>query len=319
MSKIIRIGSIVIILVIFSLISMAWAASVPDYSTTYTITLGDDGTALWNVEYRTPLTTNDDFSTFENYSKNLESLYLPEVKDLMQRSAAQAASGTGRPMTVENFTGNAVVQTNPTGKFGVVTISFYWTHFAVPDDTLSVGDAFVGGLYLSKDNTLIIQYPGGYTVTSTKPAPDQQGSSVLTWNGPRSFGTGEPTILLEKSAFPLIPVVGGCIIVIIIVAGLVLFRRKKQDPTTTEGSDLISDPGDSLPSLSEADRTRIEDRILQQLRVNGGEQFQSDLAKVLGIPKSTLSTTLNDLHQRQIIIKVKKGRENLIRLAEEYR
>ena len=48
-----------------------------------------------------------------------------------------------------------------------------------------------------------------------------------------------------------------------------------------------------------------------------GNSYQSDLVKVLGIPKSTLSSTLNDLHRRQIIIKVKKGRENLIRLAEE--
>ena len=319
MSKIIRIRSIVILLVLFSLIPTAWAASVPDYSTTYTITIGNDGTALWNVEYRTPLTTNDEISTFENYSKNLDSIYLPELKDLMQHSATQAAAGTARQMTVENFTGNAVVQTNPTGKFGVVTISFSWTHFAVPDDTLTVGGAFVGGLYLSKDNTLIIQYPTGYTVTAAKPAPDQQGSNVLIWYGPRSFGTGEPAVLLEKSAFPLIPVVGGCSIVIIIVACLVFSRRKKQDPSLTAASDLPPEQDDPLPPLSETDRSCVEDRILQQLRVNGGEQFQSDLVKVLGIPKSTLSETLNDLHQRQIIVKVKKGRENLIRLAEEYR
>lgn len=307
------------ILVVLCIIPATWAAGTLDYTTTYTITLKDDGTALWNVEYRTPLATDSDISTFENYTRDLDSIYLPEIESLMKNSAAQAAAGTARQMTVENFTGNAAVQTNPTGKFGVVTISFYWTHFAVPDNGLTVGDAFVGGLYLSKDNTLIIQYPSGYIVSATEPAPDQQGSNALVWYGMRSFGAGEPNIVLEKTAFPLVPVVAGFVIIVIAVAGLIMYRRKKHDPLPSASAYSPEEPDDPSPPLSEADRIGVEDRILQQLRANGGEQFQSDLVKVLGIPKSTLSSTLNDLHRRQIIIKVKKGRENLIRLAEEPR
>jgi uncharacterized membrane protein len=189
----------------------------------------------------------------------------------------------------------------------------------VHDDGLTVGDTFVGGLYLSKDNTLILQYPAGYTVSAAEPAPDQQGSNTLVWYGMRSFGVGEPDIVLEKTAFPIIPVAAGCIVVIIAGAGLVFYRRKKHDPPPVPAADTPEEPEEPAPPLSEADRIGVEDRILRQLRANGGEQYQSDLAKVLGIPKSTLSSTLNDLHQRQIIVKVKKGRENLIRLTEEYR
>ncbi|MFA5236435.1 MAG: MarR family transcriptional regulator [Methanoregula sp.] len=319
MHKITRNGLAIILLILLCGIPAAWAASVPDYTTAYTITVSDDGTAFWNVEYRTPLTTSDEISIFENYSDNLNSLYLPELKDLMQHSAAQAAAGTGRHMTVENFTGNSAVQTNPTGKFGVVTISFYWTNFAAPDDGLAVGDAFVGGLYLSKDNTLVIQYPAGYTVSTAEPAPDQQGSNTLVWYGMRSFGVGKPDIVLEKTAFPLVPVAAGCVIVIIAVAGLVQYRRKKHDPLPTATAEPLEVPDDSSPPLSDADRIGVEDRILRQLRANGGEQYQSDLVKVLDIPKSTLSSALNDLHQRGIIQKIKKGRENLIRLAGEDR
>ena len=90
----------------------------------------------------------------------------------------------------------------------------------MPDNGLTVGDAFVGGLYLSKDNTLIIQYPAGYMVSAAEPAPDQQGSNALVWYGIRSFGVGEPNIVLEKTAFPLIPVVAGFVIIVIAVAGL---------------------------------------------------------------------------------------------------
>jgi len=72
-------------------------------------------------------------------------------------------------------------------------------------------------------------------------------------------------------------------------------------------------------SISDADRIGLEEKILRQLKASGGEQFQSELGRALGIPKSTLSSALNDLHQRGIIVKVKKGRENLIRLDEKYR
>jgi hypothetical protein len=39
------------------------AAAQNDYKITYTINVKDDGTAIWNVEYRTLLVTNDDASS----------------------------------------------------------------------------------------------------------------------------------------------------------------------------------------------------------------------------------------------------------------
>ena len=47
------------------------------------------------------------------------------------------------------------------------------------------------------------------------------------------------------------------------------------------------------------------------LQAAGGEQYQSEIVKTLGIPKSTVSSSLNLLHERGLIQKVKKGRENL--------
>lgn len=319
MNKVLNIRSVIVLMLLFCCIPAAWAATVPDYTTTYTITISDDGTALWNVEYRTPLTTDEEVSAFESYSQDLASRYLPELQALMQNSAAQAAKGTGRQMSVENFNGNAVIQTNPTGKFGVVTISFYWTHFADPDGGLSVGDAFVGGLYLSKDNTLVILYPDGYGVSSVEPAPDQQDGNKLVWYGVRSFGNGEPAIVFEKTTFPFVLVIAGVVLFIIVLSGLIVYRRKKNEDSPSPAAILSEETEDPAEPLSDADRLGIEDRILRQLRENGGEQYQSELVKILGIPKSTLSSALNGLHDRQIIIKIKKGRENLIRLAEGYR
>ena len=310
-----RVLAIAVLLLICTL-PVVWAAPAPDYTTTYTITLREDGSALWTVEYRTPLATDDDMNNFENYSQDLNSVYLPQLEDLMQRSAAQAATGTSRQMMVDNFSGNAVVQTSPTGKFGVVTYSFSWTNFAVTDGDLSAGDAFAGGMYLDKDTTLIVRYPHGYTVTDAEPVPDQQAGDGLIWYGLRSFGDGEPRIVLERPAFPVLPVVLGIIVIIIAVSGFMVYRKRKPHSGPDEPT---GDPEGQAPRLSEADLLSLEERVVQLLRANGGEQFQSEIVKVLGMPKSTVSSTLNDLHQRGMIQKVKKGRENLIRLIEDHR
>jgi DNA-binding transcriptional ArsR family regulator len=310
-----RVLAIAILLLLCTLPGV-WAAPAPattDYTTTYTITLQKDGSALWTVEYRTPLATDDDLNNFGNYSSDLDSVYLPQLEDLMQRSAAQAAMGTSRPMEADNFSGNAVVQTSPTGKFGVVTYSFSWTNFSVTDGGLFAGDAFAGGLYLDKDSTLIVRYPQGYTVTSADPVPDQQSGDGLVWYGLRSFGPGEPQIVLAGPAFPVLPAGLVLIVVIIAAAGFMIYRKRRTDPGP---GDVSEDPDDHASPLSEADRVSLEERIVQLLRANGGEQFQSEIVKILGMPKSTVSSTLNDLHRRGLIRKIKKGRENLIRLVD---
>jgi uncharacterized membrane protein len=306
---------VIAVLFLLCILPAVYAASVPDYSTTYTITLATDGTALWNVEYRTPLVTDDDMNVFDNYSRQMNSLYLPEFQDLMQRSAAQASLGTSRDMTVNNFTGNALVQTSPTGKYGVVTYTFAWKNFASTNGGLSVGDAFVGGMYLARDNTLVLRYPDGYTVTSVSPVPDRNVDG-LTWYGLRSFGPGQPGVTLEGQAFPVLPVAGGVLLVIIAIIGTFVYRRRTQVPVPED----IPEPGDGeeqTEPLSKADLESLEEKIIQLLVAHNGEKYQSEIVKVLGMPKSTVSTTLNDLHQRRIIQKVKKGRENLIRLVKE--
>jgi uncharacterized membrane protein len=312
-----RISFIAVLFLLF-ILPAANAVSVPDYSTTYTITIHDDGTALWKVEYRTPLLTDDDLNSFDNYSRQMNALYLPELRDLMQRSAAQAALGTARDMTVNNFTGNALVQTSPTGKFGVVTYTFVWTHFAKNNGGLSIGDAFVGGMYLARDNTLIIQYPQGYTVTSADPVPDQT-SDGLIWYGLRAFGPGEPRVTFAGSGSPLLPVTAGILLSIIAIAGYILYRRNRHipDPDQHSGPDDHEAPEEPIVHLSEADLISLEEKIIQLLVANHREKFQSEIVKELGMPKSSVSTTLNGLHQRGIIQKVKKGRENLIRLIKE--
>jgi uncharacterized membrane protein len=279
----------------------------PDSSITYTITIREDGTANWHVEYRTLLVSDADVKAFESYTNNVSFIYLPQFQDLMQRSAAQAAAATARPMEITDFTGDAVIQTIPTGRYGVVYYSFSWKNFAKTGTDLTIGDAFAGGLYLAKDNTLVIRYPPGYTVSIAEPAPDLERDGLI-WYGQRSFGGGEPRLVFEKPGLPWLPVLLGGVLVFIVIAVLygVISKRHRSEPD--EKPEVAAVP------LSEADMISLEDRIVQLLKISGGELYQSEIVKNLGLPKSTVSATLNDLHQRGSIQKVKKGRENLIRL-----
>jgi uncharacterized membrane protein len=296
------------VILLISIPVIAGAAPVaPDSSITYTITLKEDGTANWHVEYRTLLAADEDVGAFNSYTKNVSSAYLPQFQDLMQRSAAQAAAATSRPMEITDFAGDAVIQTTPTGRYGVVYYSFSWKNFAKTGTDLAIGDAFAGGLYLAKDNTLVIRYPSGYTVGVAEPAPDQVRDGLI-WYGQRSFGAGEPRVVFEKPGFPWLPVLLGGVLVLIVIAGVYWVISKRRSPEPVEADD-------PPVMLSETELFSLEERIIQLLKTSGGEQYQSEIVKNLGLPKSTVSATLNDLHKRGIIQKVKRGRENLIRLV----
>ncbi len=287
----------IILLLCISLAGIAAAQN--DYKITYTINVKDDGTAIWNVEYRTLLVTNDDINSFENYTQQLNSTSLNEFKDLMQKSASEAAVATSRRMVAEDFTADAAFQSTPTGQYGVVHYSFRWTNFARVDPNINIGDVFVGGLYLSKDNTLIIQYPSGFAVEEVTPQPDQTHDGLI-WYGLRSFDAGEPRIILSKPPSPWIPFAVAAII--IIALGAFIYMRKMRAPKEITGK------------ITETEMIDLEEKIIRLLKDNGEPLYQSEIVKRLDLPKSTVSSALNEMNNKNLIIKIKKGRENIIRL-----
>lgn len=300
------------------LISNVSPALVNEYRTTYTINIKDDGTAVWNVEYRTPLVTQEDNDAFENYTEQLKPVYLEEFRALMQNSVSAASNATSREMKAGGFTGEAQVQTAPTGNYGVVQYSFTWTNFARLDNdkNINIGDVFVGGLYLSKDNTLIILYPSGYTVGQITPQPDQIRDGIV-WYGLRSFNTGEPDIVLLRPSFSWMPYI--ILIIILGAGGFIIFNIRKNKATVInmqagEGTEnSVETLHQNEPEIK--NMMDLEDRIVALLKESEGSLFQSDIVKKLDLPKSTVSSALNGLHAKKIILKIRKGRENLIRLA----
>ncbi|MDD1656450.1 MAG: helix-turn-helix domain-containing protein [Methanomicrobiales archaeon] len=302
-----------ILLTCLILLTMVPAAGQPESRemTTYSLQIQEDGSALWTVEYRTLLAGAAEQGTFGNYTRDLASVYLPQFRELMERSASQAAVATGRTMQARDFTSDSALQSVPTGTFGVVRYSFTWTGFARKDEGLAVGDAFVGGLYLTRDHTLIIHPPTGYAVQQADPAPDRFQDG-LVWYGMRSFGPGEPEVVLAKEGLPLLLIGAGGAAGAIVLLVILLWRRRHPGVPPAPGT---SPPTEVLPTGIEV--KNLEDRILLLLEASGGEMYQSEMTQRLGMPKSTVSAALASLHERKAIVKVKKGRENLIRISRE--
>ena len=98
--------AVTVVLLLFIPVIAGAAPVPPDSSITYTITLKEDGTADWHVEYRTLLAADEDVRAFDSYTKNVSFTYLPQFQDLMQRSAAQAAAATSRTMEITDFAGD---------------------------------------------------------------------------------------------------------------------------------------------------------------------------------------------------------------------
>jgi uncharacterized membrane protein len=92
-------------------------------------------------------------------------------------------------------------------------------------------------------------------------------------------------------------------------AGMFLIKRKKEG----EGN-IPQDIPETNIEILETEMMDLEDRILKLLKENGGALYQSELGRQLDLPKSTVSSALNQLHDKNLIRKIKKGRENLIRM-----
>jgi uncharacterized membrane protein len=126
--------------------------------------------------------------------------------------------------------------------------------------------------------------------------------------------------VLGKPAFPFVPAIAAVLLIAALLAGFMIYRRTRG----TTPPDTAGDPpeeaeleGPAASPLSETEEAGLEERILHLLEAGGGEQYQSEMVKTLGLPKSTISSALNSLHKKGVILKVRKGRENLIRLVKE--
>jgi len=196
--------------------------------------VGTDGTAEWTVEYRLRLDDDNATAAFESLREDVEtnaSAFTARFADGMRRTVWSAENATGREMALENVTVDADRQTFGQ-EYGVVTYSFGWTNFATTDgDRLRAGDA-LAELFLDSETTLVLAYPGEYTVESVQPRPSENRSDAVVWRGPVDFGPDEPTLVAapggETNDGVLRMVAGGIVLLLALVAGGWLVRQRRE-------------------------------------------------------------------------------------------
>ena len=172
----------------------------PD-SVRLTVSVSENGTAHWRLEYWTRLETDNDTAAFEELRDDVAANsdeYVARFAERTNETVAAAENATGREMTATGFTASAQKRSIPE-EYGVLTYTFEWRGFAVVDgDRIEIGDA-IDRFYLSDRTRLAVAWPSTHRLVDATPAPDDQRDSAVLWRGTRTdFVSGEPRVIVER-------------------------------------------------------------------------------------------------------------------------
>ncbi len=345
--------SIKLALILLACISIIYlVAPAPAYasSTQIKVEVLPGGDARWTTEKMIPLETAGDVAGWDATAAQGTDNYKADFTGRMNDYVARISATLGRPMTVKDVS-VTVEKAHPyalsdsgTTTYGVISYEFTWTGFSmVSGDALEIGDAFTDGFMLNKDDTITFVLPSDYGIMGISPASDDLkrasmpqvkwtgSSNNNTGTGVRLFSSGEPSIILRKVATPgtsfdwwmLLPIVLASAAIGFGAAFLLQRMRTKPGPIetpiipdrlATQDGQCIPDAGVELPhELGDGRYMSDEEKVLLFLEEAGGQMFQSDLVKKTDFSKSKLSMVLSQLKEQGTILKIKKGKENLIR------
>ena len=292
---------------IVGLLLIPYLTAQPAETTTTIIQLDTTGSALWIVESRLVLATEEDEKFFEEFQKDetLKHDKLSEFKEKMNLLLEQIKYSRQRSMAMTDFDIYLGKETTVTKTYGVIKLQFVWEGFALlEEDTLSMGDVFEGGYYLSRNELLMVELPEGYHLVQVDPPPDQQKQTTLIWEGPMNFASGEPAVTVEKEVIQQLEkewsiLFLGLVLISALIAIIKLQKVKNQE---------------EKPKKQYVDDKKL---IIDTIRKHGGTIAQKELSDLTGFSKAKVSILLNELKEEGIIRKMFRGRENLITLGKE--
>lgn len=331
-NRLLDISSIIVMCLAFFLILFIPAAGA---EISYTFDIDTNGNAWYIIEYRILLDSQDRINEFDEFKLVVEgnNTHKAEFEARMRDIVTKAGIATSRPMAASEFDVSVTTQNSATGNYGIVRYSFTWGNFAeVSASSVVIGDVFFGGQYISTGDTFIIKVPDEYEISEVTPTPDSERKSELIWSGPRNFNSGEPAVVAEKSSSSFFFVVLALLVLMVLGSGVIFYYRKKvggQRPAPRVRSSKVEDmepeskPEPDDPGLPEPVKppestvTRFEsddEIIISMLRQHGNAMMQTEIVKKSGFSKSKTSALLTSMAENGQIERVKKGRENLIRL-----
>ena len=271
-------------------------------------------TAIWTIEHRYRLDTDDDSAAFESLQADIEDdpdPYVERFRDRIERTAEAAEAATGREMTIRDVSVETERRNIPQ-EHGIVRYSFQWDGFAVAaDNRIHAGDA-IAGMFFDDETTLRITWNEVYALESIDPEHTERGETVVLWRGPVDFTSDQPRIVLVGDVGFLglgLPVLAGAGLVIILVLVVVAWRV---------GGNLTSRiriPGTQSPPSG--DLLTNEEQVLTMIEEGGGRIKQQEIVNQLGWTDAKTSKVVTQLREDGKIERLRIGRENVLSLPEE--
>lgn len=304
-----------------------------------TIEVHENGTAFWTIEERIPLMTQPELNEWNQFIRDGQGYryqkVIKELEDRMNQSLISAENYSKRTMKIRDVNISYGMLKTTTGTFGIINFRFEWVNFSrVNSSGIFIGDSFTEVMIPSSENVLIIKIPDNYDVVSASPEFDKRDENRLIWDGTmyRSFDTGEPSLVLKPntdiwpmatnfvlpnaitSTWPLnILILLILVLILILISGISVLLLKRKRTLTTETDDDVSllDPDLAMEYLED------EEMIIQILIKHNGQANQSDIVKETGFSKSKISNVLAKMKEDGHIVKIRKGKRNLIRLIDK--
>lgn len=277
-----------------------------------------NGDATWIIEKRLPLADPaeaEDWDAFIKREQDKEQ-YQKDITEFRDRIAwfiDSAQKLSNRNMEAKNFNISYATARTLTGVFSLIRYSFEWKNFSrIESGNILIGDAFSEGMMLSQDNVLVVKIPDGYEVGSASPEFDRRDENRLIWDGRtfRSFNRGEPAITLTPGARTTWFMIAIVMFGLVSGTSLILWHRRRILGARAKNN--ISAPSSQGKTME--DIVWGGEMIEQYLIRSGGEAHQSDIVRESGLSKSKISSVLAQMKEEGRILKIRKGKENLIRL-----
>ena len=336
---------------IILLVQMPLAQSaITNEKTIITIDILENGSALWSEEKFYPLPSQSAISEWnfsmkdpENNSRGIG------INESINISLLSAINFSGRPMSILNFNISYELADTSPEAYGVIRLSFEWMNFSrINGSNIIIGEAFSDKVVPSIENVLIIRIPRGFEAVNASPGIDRRDEkeNMLIWDGTiyRSFKKGEPSFVLSRKSIPeerlgTFPIEIAIILILVVGSILFLFMRgyflkikddlmkyvvsekeqvviKDEEVNPDEEDDVQTGASSDLPPITE-DILGDEDMIERYLKKSGGQAYQSDIVNESGLSKSKISIVLSKMKEEGRIIKIRKGKENVIRLTKK--
>lgn len=293
------------------------------------IAVEENGDAVWTIEYRTRLETDEDEQAFEDLEGDIDAdpePYAQRFQDRMEGTAGSAENATGREMAITEMTVAAERRDLPQA-YGVLTYRFRWSSFAaIEGDRLLVGDA-IAGLFFEEETSLLLSWPDGYELAGASPTPDETRESSVVYNGPVEFGGDEPRVELgpvggstaddgDQSNLPTL--VGALAVVVLGGAGVFLAYRRHEKPTGEDDAESENETVGAQPAAKpDPELLSNEEQVLQLIEREGGRMKQKAVAEQLGWTDAKTSQITKKLRESGELEGFRLGRENVLSLPEE--